>query len=905
VHLVRLIVTATASICILITQAFGSGVELTQVTSTSVTATIQPDSAEVGKTANIWMGALYGSSLFLRNRENWAPYSIGALPIAVSSTTLSASMPLTVVTGLDVSLWPGLKLYLGYGASESDMLATPGKLAQIYPVSRPANVAMTIRVTVPSNTPAADTIWLRQLNASLNEQEVKMTKVSSGPDVWEAAISVPEGTIFRYWFSRNGDWSKWETYPLRAHAGGFHYREVLVRKNAAFNDTVAQWKDLPMLSNATGSIAGLVTSSSGTPLMGIRVSAGPHQTMTRWDGTYRIFGIPAGPTEVTFRADNGEYVPVRASTTVAPTTASTTSVTLAAATMATVTFEVAVPAGTPIGAVPRLLGDTYRLGMFQGFETVAVNSARIVDMAQVSENTWSSAVVLGTGTCANYAYTLGTPSWNNERDVNGSPVVRSLCVIGNMTVKDTVNAWKGPQDVPVTLSVISPTGAADTLYVATDEFGGAAPIKMWPTGTGTASYVFYRSPNSTLSYRYVRNGDGAYGLEIVPPADQNPAIFRTVTSGATGATSNDSVTAWRHQLRETALTTVQTSMTGVIVPRASGSFQTGVQFVDAWTTSWQPLIRRSVARLKSKNVKWAQIASVWGIVNMDPPLVEQGWNSLTTEELVDHIREIKAQGISVALKAFTYAADGAAEAGFKVSHTNAWYDLFFDEVKAAWMYHAKIAQQEGVELLILPGFNWDWVAQTGVSTSPATRAYINSKWKGIIADIRSIAPSVKLTIDMYVPLPEYDWYSDLDYLGDKWWVPLATTDNASVADMHAAAIDRLKTFYEPISARFANKPFLFSEVAYYSANTSAMQYYSVNSPELNAFLPAAATPASDYDEQARAYQATLLAFAATPWVQGCYSFGYWYFDIDSKDAGIRGKTAEEIMSQIYQQLNGM
>ena len=68
-------------------------------------------------------------------------------------------------------------------------------------------------------------------------------------------------------------------------------------------------------------------------------------------------------------------------------------------------------------------------------------------------------------------------------------------------------------------------------------------------------------------------------------------------------------------------------------------------------------------------------------------------------------------------------------------------------------------------------------------------------------------------------------------------------------------------------------------------------------------MPADPSVPSDYDEQARAYQAVLLAFAATPWVQGCYSFGYQYFNFDSKSYSVRGKTAEQIMSQIYQQIN--
>lgn len=139
---------------------------------------------------------------------------------------------------------------------------------------------MAIRVQVPSNTPSGDTIYLRTgMLFGVDEQEVAMTKVSSSPAVWQATVTAPEGTILRYRYSRNRDWSKEETYPLRLHAGGFHVREALMRKGGTVSDAIAQWEDLSLVSGSTGTLVGVVTGPTGT-LMGIRVSAGPHQTTT-------------------------------------------------------------------------------------------------------------------------------------------------------------------------------------------------------------------------------------------------------------------------------------------------------------------------------------------------------------------------------------------------------------------------------------------------------------------------------------------------------------------------------------------------------------------------------------------------------------------------------------------------
>lgn len=131
--LFRLIVGLIAATGIFAAPACAANITLTQVTSNTVTATIQPDAGDVGKSADVWMAAAYAGFLLLRDGEGWALYSGGPLPVAIKSATLSASMPVTVVVGLDVSLFPGLQVYVGYGANETDMLTSAGKLAQIYP----------------------------------------------------------------------------------------------------------------------------------------------------------------------------------------------------------------------------------------------------------------------------------------------------------------------------------------------------------------------------------------------------------------------------------------------------------------------------------------------------------------------------------------------------------------------------------------------------------------------------------------------------------------------------------------------------------------------------------------------------------------------------------------------------
>ncbi|MEK6742561.1 MAG: carboxypeptidase-like regulatory domain-containing protein [Nitrospirota bacterium] len=299
--------------------------------------------------------------------------------------------------------------------------------------NRPGLVSMKLLVTDPSNT--SGPVTLRTGMIFGNENDTTMTLVSGSTGTWEATISAPEGTILRYTYRLNGDWDREESYEHRQ--GQFHFREVLVVKNAVVNDTIACWEG-SLATGSTGTLIGTVTDQIWQPVMGAAVSAGPYQTMTRWDGSYSIKGVPAGPCSVTVHTDNGEYQPKMAEATVPAAGTATKDFMLASASSVTVTFRVTVPVDTPANAVPRIYGDAYRLGMFPVFEGSAIDPSRAIDLTSTSGRTWTYAAVLGKGSCYQYRYTLGDFRINHERDAIGADVVRSFCVTGAMTLDDTV-----------------------------------------------------------------------------------------------------------------------------------------------------------------------------------------------------------------------------------------------------------------------------------------------------------------------------------------------------------------------------------------------------------------------------------------------------------------------------------
>lgn len=127
-----------------------ASVALGEVTSNGVTATIRPDATELGKSANISIAARYEGKLYSKAGENWTLNEEGALTVAVHDITLSTAMPITVVSGLDVSKFPGIELFLGYGiydVSTNELFSSLGKMKQVYPeTSNGAVICMGISV---------------------------------------------------------------------------------------------------------------------------------------------------------------------------------------------------------------------------------------------------------------------------------------------------------------------------------------------------------------------------------------------------------------------------------------------------------------------------------------------------------------------------------------------------------------------------------------------------------------------------------------------------------------------------------------------------------------------------------------------------------------------------------------
>ena len=105
--------------------AFGIG--LKEKTPTSITATITPKLEDIGVEHNVWIAATIGHAWYMLTPDGWQEYK-GDLQHA-KRIKLARSNTIDVVSGMDLTPFVGVDVYLAYGQSPFDWVV--GKVCRI------------------------------------------------------------------------------------------------------------------------------------------------------------------------------------------------------------------------------------------------------------------------------------------------------------------------------------------------------------------------------------------------------------------------------------------------------------------------------------------------------------------------------------------------------------------------------------------------------------------------------------------------------------------------------------------------------------------------------------------------------------------------------------------------------
>lgn len=541
------------------------------------------------------------------------------------------------------------------------------------------------------------------------------------------------------------------------------------------------------------------------------------------------------------------------------------------------TFNVTVPVTTPSDAAVYVdIGGPY------------------IAMNRVSENRWTLTFFTYPDCSFTYRYFHSDGSMEMELFESDDPNYYREVTTGNedTTLNDTVTQWKWypavtepqtgtPMNVTFRVTVPLNTPAEDIVYLVGDsaalgsgQDSDAIPMEQVASNPWLWEVTVPFDSSMKVSYHYTRGSSGNAENET-----------RTLDIAYDGQSVNDSVVAW---------TDLPNSL--------SRDFISAIYPDDLWNPAYLSLYQSTLARIEDLGADTIVLSSVWSYGQVDPlPEVES--------------RPIKAPSV------FTPAADLASTvelahaSGMKVfilpqfnmemttggeelegSHSNEWWDQWLKEAEKFYMFNAKVAEQTGAEILLLPGPIFQtFPGKSGFEDSSYIPTFdqrmmdlineVREQYSGLIAVSGAQSSLYEFPgLADYIVITPFDLGTDLN-----------VSSNATVQQIKSAFANVLDKKANPIFEKYG-KPLLV-QITYPSVDGAAGgavgdDPWFVNDP----------STVLDVVEQANIYEAFFQAVLDRPWIAGTFDYTYHYFNLpEDETPSIRAKPAEAVISKYYQE----
>ncbi len=408
-----------------------------------------------------------------------------------------------------------------------------------------------------------------------------------------------------------------------------------------------------------------------------------------------------------------------------------------------------------------------------------------------------------------------------------------------------------------------------------------------------------------LAYAYTR-GQGIYGGEYFSddPAQEIWNVHRKV-SAALASTVRDTVLRWRWFPGDAETLPKYDAKLTAFKPRVAGwPFMAGVFMDDYWWPELAPIVSTTHVALKRMGADTIQIAPPWDYEKLDPlPEIKNAGPSksqYTDDALRAQLKAIKADGFRIFLEPQVCCTP------IPETRSPAWVDEWFVQYEAFFVHHAKIAEESGVEAILM-----DWSGAAFLPGNPGAPANATARWKQLIAATRAVYKG-KLGFNLLVfqlagqrgPATFWDNLapiaSEFDFLGVAVWQGFATKKDATQTEIDGEVESTFAARLDPIFAS-TRLPQVLTAVAYGSFDGGAIAQLDVYDVAIPPFGPEKDSKlVYDGVEQAMVYQAILQAVAARPHVVGVFPFLTHYVALPkAPDYGIRGKAAEGVLSAWY------
>ncbi len=792
------------------------------------------------------------------------------------------------------------------------------------PTPRPISTATPLpgaevifNVTPPANTTSKSDLSLVVVDevTGLDYNTVMHEMKRQKDGHWEVHIAVPVGSMLRYRYTRQSP-SLADEADTRGNP--IEYRLAKIDGPTQIDDVIAAWSDTAYQGPVGRIIGRLTDRDDGSSLAEMIVVVAGVRTFSDGEGNFRIEGLQPGLHQLVVFSPTGAYQTVQQGTLIAADSTTPVALQLSAAQRVQVTFEISVPDDTIPGTPLRIAGNVQQMGnVFSPLSgSVNISVAKMPEAVLVTPTDYIAVVTLYSGTDLRYKYTLGDGFWNAERDPDGYFLTRQLIVPDyDIIVKDAVATWhsgsKGSIQINVTVPADTPLGEQISLQL--NPYTWFEPIPMWPQDENLWFYVL-NGPldfSGTIGYRYCRNGQCG-SADDIETAGSN-SMGRPLTPSRDTQQLHDEVTEWWWLTSDTPTTTI-------IAPviKARKDFDVGVELASNYDPNLQDRTTAMLDSVMDLGSNAIVLTPSWVLDRNDPsPIIAfDPARAPFAADLENTIRETAKRGLDISLRPTLSVADGSLQNWWlTATRDSAWWDVWFEEYGAFLLTYAQQAERYGVSRLVIggvetmPALPGGLIAGDVPSEVPMDAEH---RWLELITEIGEIfdgelAFQIEFSDELQA-IPNFVVACDSVYV--YWHTPLATTNEASPAEMQSAASSLLDTVLLTDPA-LSNVP-IYLSVEYLSIEGSAsacakapdetcrdnteFEQGAIVDPDLEVDLLA----------QAQALNAVLLEATIRDEIQGFFVRGYNpSVMLLDKSASIYGKPGRDVVWYWYSRLTGI
>ena len=289
-----------------------------------------------------------------------------------------------------------------------------------------------------------------------------------------------------------------------------------------------------------------------------------------------------------------------------------------------------------------------------------------------------------------------------------------------------------------------------------------------------------------------------------------------------------------------------------------------------------------MGEVKRINAEWVAVIPYGFSRSAEPGVTydhARQWWGERTDGTCQLIKYAKEHQLKVMLKPHVWVMGEGWTGNYTLSSENDW-KIWERDFSRYILNHARVADSLGVEMLCV-----------------GTEYRIPAKerpdfWRGMIKEIRKVYTGKITYASNWDNYEKITWWDEVDYIGVDAYFPLVE------GEMHPA-IDEIEKGWEPIKEKLAgfskqwNKPILFTEYGFQSANGAAGKHWelSKSSDNVNEQL------------QADAYEATYRALMNESWFAGGFLWKWHFTSHSSRWRGTewtpQNKPAEKVIAKWY------